>query len=327
MTELSKGDEEIMRLATADDEAEQDTQRAENVKKSDDAEKAAQDDDTLELGGEDAPEIKEEDKKHNHRSPLKRIDILTARLREAERERDELKAKAVTPKDEPPTLEAVMAKEPKPEDFEFGTADPAYLEARQDWKLDLRDAQRGEQSKKAAEENSKAQETQAIVAKLNDGVQAIEKAGAEKYDDFEDAISSAIEERGGVPINPIASIASTVSPVGADILYHLAKNPDVAEKLDKAASPNQVAILIGEIEGQYLDGDEDVDLDPSDPLDMARMLGRERSRRKGLTKPTPVKLTKAPKQPERQARGSTGQFEVSDDTDDFAAFERKYSRG
>ncbi len=32
MTELSKGDEEIMRLATADDEAEQDTQRAENVK-------------------------------------------------------------------------------------------------------------------------------------------------------------------------------------------------------------------------------------------------------------------------------------------------------
>ena len=56
---------------------------------------------------------------------------------------------------------------------------------------------------------------------------------------------------------------------------------------------------------------------------MARMLGRERARRKGMTKaPVERKLTKATA-PERQARGGTGQFEVGDDTEDFAAFEKK----
>lgn len=317
--ERSAADEEIMRLATqADDEPEPDTKPEPDK---------PEDDDTLELGGEDAPEVKEgEEKKTRSHHPLQRINVLTARLREAERERDELKAKAAGTQEQPKSLEDVTAAKPDPQQFEFGEADPGYIEALTDWKLDLRDARRGEERKAADERAKETQARDALAKSLNDGMAAVEKAGTEKYDDFEAKITEAFNARDGEPLPPMVSIGITASPVGADVMYRLATDEAAAAKLEKLAgtNPQQMAIAFGELEGQYLDNDDDTDLDPKDALDLARMIGRERARRKGLTKPTEIRTTKAPKPAEHKARGSSGQFEVADDTDDFAAFERKY---
>jgi hypothetical protein len=84
----------------------------------------------------------------------------------------------------------------------------------------------------------------------------------------------------------------------------------------------------GEREGQYLDNEDDADLDMNDPLDMARMIGRERARRKGLTKGAAVerKVTKAPEPAEHRSRGANGQFETRPDTSNFGEFEKMANR-
>jgi hypothetical protein len=307
-------DEEIMKLATQDHTAEDEPK--EPVEK-------PEGDDTLELGGDEAPkataEEVEADKEKKARShhPIQRINTLTARLREAERRAAEAEARAAPQADTAPQA-------PDPNKYEFGEADPQYIkdsavfEVRKEFE---------DQQKKAAE-TAKANAAQnELVSKLNTGVQSIEKTGPEKYDDFEEVVRGAAEAR-GEPLNPIVSIGIAVSPVGADLAYHLAKDEATTDKLETLfqTKPQQGAIMLGELEGQYLESDDDSDLDPSDPLDLARMIGRERARRKGLSaqKPVEVKTSKAPKTTEHQARGATGQFEVSDDTTDFKAFERKY---
>lgn len=289
----------------------------------------------LELGGTDAPKATDDDvaaeEKKRGRPWSHRVDILTAKLREAERERDELRAgQGKAPAAVAPTLDEVTAKEPKPEDFDFGAADPDYLEARQDWKLDVRDAKARDESGKAAEANKQTEAQREVVGKLETGMAAIEKAGPEKYEDFETKINEAIEARGGEPLHPMVSIGIAVSPAGADIAYRLATDEAVAEKIEKLAqsNPRAAAMEFGELEGQYLDNEDDADLDLNDPLDMARMIGRERARRKGLAKGAAVerKVTKAPEPAEHRSRGATGQFETRPDTPDFGAFEKMANR-
>jgi hypothetical protein len=105
----------------------------------------------------------------------------------------------------------------------------------------------------------------------------------------------------------------------------------VSHRLEKlaaggAATQQGLALALGELEGEYIeDGKDDDDLDISDPLDMARMMGRMRARLKGAgpkAKPAVV-ATNAPEPPAERARGGSGRFEVGADTNDFAAFERK----
>lgn len=321
MTERSPADEEIMRAATADDDA------APAAKP-----EAKPADDTLELGGDDAPELTDEQKaeaekeKGRSRPWSRRVDNLTARLREAERERDEAIARSSGKTTETPTLEQVEAKKPNADNFEFGQADPDYLDALTDWKLDVREAKTADERRKAGETNAVEAKKQETVAKLNEGMANIEKVGTEKYNDFEAKMTEAVEARGGEPLHPMVSIGIAVSPAGADIAYRLATDETVSDKIETLAktNPHAAAIAFGELEGEYLDDDGDADLNPADPLDMARMVGRERARRKGLGgKAGEVKTTKAPAAQTERARGGAGQFEVDDATNDFAAFERK----
>lgn len=320
-TPTNPADAEILRLATASDEPE--------------AEPKA--DDTLELGSEEAPKVEEtdeqkddaeKDEKGRSRPWSKRVDILTARLREAERRAEEAEARAngVQPK-QPASVEEVQAKKPNPDDFEFGVADPDYTDALTDWKLDLRDARANDAAKADREADQANQAQRQIVGKLEEGMATIEKTGAEKYDDFEQVIEQAVEARGGEPLPPLVSIGIAVSPAGADIAYNLAKDEALSSKLERLAqtNPQAGALAFGELEGQYLPADhDDSDLNLADPLDLIRMNGRMKARLAGKAGQTPTerKTTKAPAAPER-ARGAGGQFEVSDDTEDFAAFERK----
>jgi hypothetical protein len=305
--ERSAADEEIMRLAVGDDEGGED--------------KA----DTLELGGDEAPKVEDkadehedadehdEEKKTRSRPWSKRVDILTARLREAESRAAQAEARLAGG-------DKAEDKEPDPSDgkYEFGEADPAYL----------KDLARFEARQLIADERKEAAaqaEQQAFVGKLNEGMASVEKAGTEKYEDFEAKISEAVEARGGEPLPPLLSIGIAVSPAGADIAYKLASDPDASEHIEALAKidPKKAALAFGEIEGEFVDSDTDLNLD--DPLDMARMLGRMQARLKGKGKSEPAKVvtTKAPKPPEHTSRGASGKFEVDDDTEDFAAFEKK----
>jgi hypothetical protein len=311
MTDRSTADEEIMRLATADDE-------------SGEAKPEAKADDTLELGSDDAPELKDDEQpegeKKRSRPWSQRVDILTARLREAERRAAEAESRSAAA---PAKADEPTAPDPNDAKYEFGEADPQYIKDSALFEVRKEIADERRKERETAEAQGKKAE---VAGKISEGMANIEKGGPEKYEDFEAKIAEAVEARGGEPLPPLVSIGIAVSPAGLDIAYKLATDEAAAAKLEKLATtnPQAAAVAFGELEGEFTENDDDLDL--ADPLDMARMLGRMKARLAGKGGQSPVerKLTKAPNPAEHRARGGTGQFEVGDDTEDFAAFERKY---
>jgi hypothetical protein len=290
-------------------------------------EQADKPDDTLELGTDETPELKEGEEgegKGRSRPWSKRVDILTARNAEKDREIADLKARLEgRATSNAPTLEEVTAKEPKPEDFEFGQADPDYLEARQDWKLEVRDAKTREEGKKADEQKLVETVKQEALGKVREGAANIEKQGTEAYDDFEEKLGTALEEHG--PLSPMASVAVAVSPAGGHIAYKLASDPEARQKLETLATKSvpSAALLFGQMEGEFLPADhDDSDLDLNDPLDMMRLNGRMKARLAGKGGTTTTQTTKAPKSEDNRARGATGRFEARADTTNFADFEK-----
>lgn len=246
-----------------------------------------------------------------------RISELTARLRETERQLEAERSGKEKPA-EAPTLE-----KPDPSQFEFGEADPDYIDKLTDWKLDVREIEK-------AKANEASQSQQAVLESVNNGVAKAEEAAKAKYDDFDAKITEAVDARGGEPLPPLLTIGISVSPVGGDILYRLATDEAASARLEKLAkggmqTSHAMAMALGELEGEYLDDDSDTDLDMTDNLDQARMMGRLRARIKGTRAAAPqsrVSVTNAPEPPQQRARGGSGQFTVDGTTTDFAAFER-----
>lgn len=167
----------------------------------------------------------------------KRINELTRARREAERERDALKAELEAAKK---PVEKVSDGKPKMEDFE--TLDE-YNEAMIDFKtaeaLEKQKVQQVKQTEKQIEQAEHA----AKVARLNES--------AAKYPDFKEAV---IDKTGDeLPISENMAIIildideETVTP--ADVLYYLAQNPDESRKIYNMA-PAAAARAIGKIEAK-----------------------------------------------------------------------------
>lgn len=187
---------------------------------------------------------------------------------------------------------------PDPNKFDFGEVDPRYVAA----------LARYEAKKELAEErrkNDEARQAEAAARKEQDIQQKLDahiRKGVEAYDDFETAYAAldAIE-------TPIAAETAELllkSDYAADMLYHFGKNVAEAAEVAKR-SPLEQALYIGKLEARF---------------------AAEKGDKQETKKPEP-KVSKAPTPPETRARGSNGQYTVSDDTDDFAAFEAKYSKG
>jgi hypothetical protein len=175
----------------------------------------------------------ERDEAGKFRKPVQpRIDELTRKARENEREaaywrqRAEAKEKA--------EAEANAPKKPEPKDFEQYND---YVEALADFKADQKvDSKLDERDKAAAK--AKAEQTRASTWK--------ERAAkfAESAPDYHEVMQAS-----DVPVAPHVIEALEDSDMGPTIAYHLAKNPEIADRLN-AMSPTAAAREIGKLEGK-----------------------------------------------------------------------------
>jgi hypothetical protein len=113
------------------------------------------------------------------------------------------------------------------------------------------------------------------------------ETGTAKFDDFEDLVRDPT-----LPVTPELAMLVLDSDVGADIAYHLAQ-------------PKNRAELIAMVQ--------------KTPLQLAKEFGKLEVR---FAKKTEEKKAPGAPPPVQQPRGSGGKFSVSEDTADFAAFEK-----
>ena len=175
-------------------------------------------------------EPKVEDKpRKNRRTFEKRIDQLTAQLRQKERELEETRSKS----------EAKPATEPKREDFDdyesFVKAVARHeAEAAAEKRLDEADKKAREREARAQEEN---QHRSFAEAREN-----ILEKGSEAYPDFE-----AVTTNEDLSITPVMADALLSSEKGHELWYHLGKNPDLADRIAEM-HPVQQLMELGRIE-------------------------------------------------------------------------------
>ena len=186
------------------------------------AEKPEEGDEGDDQGGEE--KLHEKPK----RSARERINELTKRAHEAEREaqrwREAAERKTADPSE-------------KPNPDKFGSYDE-YVEALADWKADQRVA---ESFKRRDAERSQAAEARAAEAKA--------QAWAERQSEFREATPDydAVVGKSAVQIAPHVVDTLLDSESGPELAYHLAKRPETVKRIN-ALSPLSAARELGRIE-------------------------------------------------------------------------------
>ena len=186
------------------------------------AEKPEEGDEGDDQGGEEKPQEKPK------RSARERINELTKRAHEAEREaqrwREAAERKTADPSE-------------KPNPDKFGSYDE-YVEALADWKADQRVA---ESFKRRDAERSQAAEARAAEAKA--------QAWAERQSEFREATPDydAVVGKSAVQIAPHVVDTLLDSDSGPELAYHLAKHPETVKRIN-ALSPLSAARELGRIE-------------------------------------------------------------------------------
>lgn len=303
--------------AVGKDEAPEEVKADEKLEAEEPGDEEPKDDDASEVNDkadddEDEDEHKDDGKRRS-KPASRRIAEQRWQIGERDRRIAELEAQI---SGKPAPTETAIEK-PDPAKFEYGEADPEYLDALTDWKVETKLAERD----KAAADREQANHAKAVSDDLNGKWAEQTAKGAEKYKDFNEVV---VENAQDWQCPPLVAAAISISPVGADVAYHLAKNPDEAELIatQLAVKPMEAAERYGFIEGGYMT--ERPKAPASDhPLDLAIHAGRLRAFLDKKDKPKGKVATDAPEPPTDRARGAGGQFEVGADTSDFAAFERK----
>lgn len=218
-----------------------------------------------------------------------------------------LEGKGLTPGDKGAT-EANPDVEPKASDFEFGELDAKYVralarfEARQEFKAGTKNQQQTEQTR-AAERQAAEMVTQRA---------ALEKEGAAKYADFDEVVTQSrqldVDDPAFWPMSRELGSLVMGSEVRADLVYHLASNPDEARKIF-GKTPLEQAAYFGRLEAKFSAESGANDPNKGKPAD-----GQAQA----------VRVPKAPAPLQNRVRGSGGSNnQVSGATTDFAAFEAK----
>lgn len=235
-----------------------------------------------------------------------RIDELTSKAREAERERDAVIARLEkleqNGKPEPaPKVEEKAG--PAPDDvnedgtdkYPLGEFDPNYI----------RDLTRHtlETERQAIKDQEKQAEAQRELDTQKAALQADwqEKLGPaqERYPDFIEKGESLISVFDGIDQAYGEYLTSTLMSLefGPDVLYYLANNVDEATKIVNSG-PTKATIALGRLEAKFLAADEE----------------KQKAR---------PKVSQAPVPPPRNKGSAVAVVEVPDDTDDLDAFAAK----
>jgi hypothetical protein len=169
----------------------------------------------------------------------KRIDKLSKRAQEAEREKEywkqeALKGKAPGEQKVEPKKEADTSKKPKAEDFE---KHEEFIEAMADWKAEQKLADR-EAKQREAQVKSEGQK------KRDEHFKRYEEFKA-KHEDFEETL----EDIKGIQVSMTVNNAIIESEFGPALMYEFAKNPDELKRIS-ALDPIAAAKAIGKIEAR-----------------------------------------------------------------------------
>lgn len=159
------------------------------------------------------------------------------KLEKLTRENEELKRlvaeRSVQPQDKPSEPAKAEGK-PKLEDFQ--TLEE-YQEALTDWKLDQREKAKAEAEAKRAHDTAEREAFETWAKR--------EKAAKKAHEDYEDTLETVTIPDG--PGVPAARQAMLESELGAEILYHLAKQPNELKRI-AALSPVSAVREIGKLE-------------------------------------------------------------------------------
>jgi len=181
------------------------------------------------------PEEKtEEPQRKNRRSFQKRIDQLTAELRERDRKLAEYSA----PKSEPSTA-------PKREDF----ADyEEYIEAKAEFKAVQAAEKRLQEAEKDRQKQAEQAQATAAQRSFIEAKETTLERGAAKYADFEAVVTNEDLE-----ITPVMADGILSSEKGDELWYYLGKNPDVADEI-AALPPGKQLMALGKLEATLTGG-------------------------------------------------------------------------
>ena len=196
-----------------------------------------------EQSGQEAEEIKATEEKKSNPKLEKRFSELTKQReearKEAQREREqreslESRLKELEQRSNPAPVQSSAYEKPQPHQF---TDAFEYAEALSEWSAEQALLNRDKQEA----ERKANQERQTM---LNDWQKRLDAAKTE-LPDYEDMVASS-----DVQVSDAVRDAILESDVGPRILYHLAENPEIAEKLN-AGSMISALRQIGKLEAQF----------------------------------------------------------------------------
>jgi hypothetical protein len=250
-----------------------------------------------------------------------RINKATRAQRNAERERDTLRAELAAERAAraaPLTADKKDGKDtgvtadeaPDPKKFEYGELDANYIRAlaRYEAKQEIADATKNQQKTQLTAQQ------QADKAKFDAAKTVFEDKGSELYDDFDEVVMQGARDKAW-PLSDTLGAVLMTSDYGAQIAYELASDPKEAKRVFDLEPMRQVAWL----------GRREAALEAENPAGSGANEDEEGTEGKPEGKAataakTASKVSKAPA-PVTRARGQGSASAVPGDTDDFAAFE------
>lgn len=272
--------------------------------------------DADEVDGEGKPDGEQRRPKGTYQE---RINELTRKQREAERREEaerqraerlerelaEIRAgKAPAGPAKPDAGEKPADDRPDPEQYKFGELDPDYIEAlaQHATRKALAEIRQEEERARQQAEAQQRQQTE------QERFERIVQVGSSLQEDFYEKVVAGAH-RGDYPLSPEMAAMVLESDHGAEILYHLATNPEDSSKVI-AMSPREQARFFVTLEDRFsaarsaANGDGQGDSPAGTPQQAAT-----------------VRIPRAPA-PVTPARGGGGPRPVSANSDNFAEFER-----
>jgi hypothetical protein len=225
---------------SAQDDESSENKKASESSESDGEKESESEDESEESEGEESKEDQGEDEKPKPRRGFKkRIDKLTRRLSEREKEIEYWKGKAEgrNPSEaqaKPVREESKGDSKPRADDFD---SHEEYVEALADWKVNQR--------LQEMEQNQKKSSAQTEYRRRVDTLQAKVKEFSEKHSDF----AELVDEVGDIPMSPAVQELILDSENGPELMYELAKDPEEYQRICSLA-PLAAARAMGKFESR-----------------------------------------------------------------------------